>query len=358
MPFAGGLGASIGIAAETTVGTQVTPDRWYEWLDASPQLVPTYVDGMGIKVGQAYKRASRTIITAYDVNGDITMEHPDRGFDSVSGKGMGLWWKHAVGSTFTTPVVIGATTAYRTILTPGASGKVGLGLTLQAGWPEAGTQTVKPYTYRGGKLTGWEFTCQDGSLAQVKFTLDAWQEDRATGLTAPVFPASGQSLFGFADATIFTLGGTATTTSGLTTVASGVQVASICRGITITCATPLDDARRGLGSGGVKAQQFDNGIPTLTGSIDAEFTSQAELYNLFANNTTTVLDLSFRHGDAGGGNPYELRFTFPAVKFKTGQVKPSGPALLSQTIGFEAYDDGSGTNPPYQVLLVSKDQAL
>lgn len=356
MPFAGGLGASIGIGAESTWGTQVAPDRWYEWLDASPQLNPTYVDGMGIKVGQAYKRASRTVITRTDVNGDVTFEHPDRGFDSATGKGMGLWWKHAIGAS-SGPTVI-ATTAFRTIITPSASGKVGLGLSLQMGWPEAGTQTVKPYTYRGTKITGWEFTCSDGSLAQVKFSIDAVAEDRATGLTAPTFPTSAQQLFNFADASIFTLGGTASTSAGLTTVASGVQVASIIKGITITGTTPLDDARYGLGNAGVKAQQYDNGIATITGSLDAEFTSQAELYNLFANNTTTVLDLSFRHGDAGSGNPYELRFTLPAVKFKTGQVKPSGPALLSQTIGFEAYDDGSGTNPVIQVLLVSKDTTI
>ncbi len=44
MGFAGGLGASCGIGAESTWGTQVVPDRWFEWLDASPQLNPTYVD--------------------------------------------------------------------------------------------------------------------------------------------------------------------------------------------------------------------------------------------------------------------------------------------------------------------------
>lgn len=355
MAYAGGLGVSIGIGEESPVGTQVAPDRWYEWLGASPQFVPTYVDGQGIKVNQAYKRGSRTIITRKDINGDLTFEHPDRGFDSATGKGMGRWWKHALGAV-SGPTVIGATTAFRTIITNGP--KVGLGLSLQAGFPEAGTQTVKPYTWKGVKIVGWEFTCSDGSLAQVKFTLDGWDEDRATSLTSPTYPGAGQQLFGFADATIFTLGGTATTTSGLTTVASGVQVASIVRGITITGTTPLADARYGLGNAGVKKEQYDNGVATITGQLDAEFTSQAELYNLFANNTQTVLDLSFRHGDAGGGNPYELRFTLPAVKFKTGAVTPNGPDMLGTTIGFEAYDDGSGTNPVIQVLLVSKDTAI
>ena len=38
-------------------------------------FVPTWLDGAGLKAGQAYNRASRTIQSQFNVTGDITMEH-------------------------------------------------------------------------------------------------------------------------------------------------------------------------------------------------------------------------------------------------------------------------------------------
>jgi hypothetical protein len=70
------------------------------------------------------------------------------------------------------------------------------------------------------------------------------------------------------------------------------------------------------------------------------------------------MQIDFTHGDAGGGNPFLLSFILPAVKFKEGGPQVGGPDIVGQDINFEAYDDGSGTNPPIQVKLVSTDQQL
>jgi hypothetical protein len=47
----------------------------------------------------------------------------------------------------------------------------------------------------------------------------------------------------------------------------------------------------------------------------------------------------------------------PAVKFKTASFNVTSPDVIPQSVGFEAFDDGSGTNPVIQVKLVSKESS-
>jgi hypothetical protein len=356
MPYGGGLSASLGVITESAVGTEATVNAWYEILGHTLSAPPTFLDSAGLKAGQAFKRSARTVISRYDVNGDITLEHVDKGTTAVGGKGMGFWWKHALGST-AVPIQIAATTAWRQSHFPGP--RTGISFTTQIGSPQT-DGTVRAFTYRGVKCLGWEFTCSDGQIAQLKLNIDAWRENTATGLVAPVYAGSSyqSTPFSFADASVFTLGGTATTTTNVTSVAGGTPLTTVCKGITLTGTTPLANERYGLGNAGTKKEQIENGIPTITGTLDAEFTSRTEIYDLFVANTTTVLQLDFAHGDAGTSNPYRLSFILPAVKFKTAQINLNSADILTQSISFEAYDDGSGSNPPIQVQLVSQDQVI
>ena len=88
---------------------------------------------------------------------------------------------------------------------------------------------------------------------------------------------------------------------------------------------------------------------------------------IFKTAATTVLEIDFTkfdsagndaNGVASGPNPYRLAFIFPAVKFKTGSMNVTSPDVIPQSIGFQAYDDGSGTNPVMQVKLVNKEQTI
>src|SRR5690242_5821850 len=221
MPYGSGLSAQVGIAVESTVGTEVTPmTNFYEFLDESFQFTPTWLDGQGLKAGQTFKRASRTVQSRFDVPGGFTVEHADQGH-------MGLLWKHALGSAITVPTVIGATTAYKQIHTPGP--KTGLGLTVQVGRPQT-NGTVQAFTYRGNKVSQWDFSCSDNAIAQLKLTMNGWQQDTSAALTAATF-TSGAGVFNFADATNFKIGGTAATASGETTITGGVALTTVVTGI-------------------------------------------------------------------------------------------------------------------------------
>ncbi len=385
MPYASGLGASLGFGVEGTPGTEATPTAWYEFLSESLALNPTYLDSAGLKQGQAFKRGARTQISRYDVNGDIVIEHFDRGVSATGGKGMGFLWHYALGSPTTGAQQLAASSAWQQVHVPGTN--TGLSLTAEVGRP----QTASPYTsnafrYSGVKFAGWEFTCSDGALAQLKLTADAWTATTTASLTAPVYAAAAyqSGIFSFADAYLFQIGtgtttgtgslpgtgGTGTGSGNYTTLTGTANVAHVVKGFTLTAARPLASERYGFGSAGVKREQLENGIPTITGTLDAEFTNRTEFYDLFSTNATRSLQLDFAHGISGSGadgaagstgtGAYRLSFVLPFVKFKADPLSVGGPDLIPESISFEAYDDGSGQagGAPLQIRLVSQDQAF
>jgi Phage tail tube protein len=360
--YASGLSGQVGAVAETTYGTPVTTTHFYEFLSENFVYNPAFLDGMGLKAGQAFNRATRTVVSQFDVNGDLTMEHTSGEAATAVADSMGFWWKYALGSAFTTPTVV-LGTAYQQVHVNGS--KAGQFLTTQVGRPQISGVTVQPFTYTGVKVTGWDFSCSDNQIAQLKVTCDGQTELTSTGLAAASYPTPN-GLFSFANATAFTLGGTATTTAGVTSVASGVAVASRVTGITLSGSTPMKVDRYGLGNSGLKGEPIENAIPTITGTLTTEFFSRTELYDVFKANTTQPLQLDFTkfdsagndaNGVAAGPNPYRLSFILPAVRFKSGAVNVTSPDVIPQSIGFQAYDDGT-TNPVIQVRIVSKEQTI
>src|SRR3954470_8816043 len=118
MPYGSGLSGQVGFIAEAVWGTPLTVTKFPEFLSESLNWEPTWLDSSGLKAGQAYKRITRTKQSRFAVSGSLEMEAAD--------KGMGVLVKHAFGSTITVPTVIGATTAYKQVHTPGT--KAGFGL--------------------------------------------------------------------------------------------------------------------------------------------------------------------------------------------------------------------------------------
>jgi hypothetical protein len=318
---------------------------------------------MGLKAGQAYNRATRTVVSQFDVNGDLTMEHTSGEAPTVIADSMGFWWKFALGSAFTTPVVVVGTAFSQTHVN---GSKAGQFLTVQVGRPQISGVTVQPFTYTGTKITDWEFSCNDNQIAQLKLTMDGQTELTSTGLAAASYPTPN-GLFSFANASVLTLGGTATTTSGVTSVAAGVSIASRVTGIVLTGSTPMKVDRYGLGNSGLKGEPIENAIPTITGTLSTEFFSRTELYDVFKANATPVpLQIDFTkfdsagndaNGAAAGANPYRLSIIMPSVRFKTASVNVGGPDVIPQSVGFQAYDDGT-TNPVIQVRIISKEQTI
>lgn len=342
MGFGSGLATQLMLAEESTVGTAVTVTTGYEIDSEDLMYDPTWLEGQGLAAGQAYTLDSRVAISRHGVKNGFQVQHMDAGH-------FAKLWKQCLG-TLVGPTQIASTTAYKSIITPGV--KDALSMTVQVGRAQAFDGVVKPFTYRGCKVTDWEFSCSDNSRPTLKLTLDGWQEDTATALVAASY-TSPRAVFSFADASAFTLGGTVSTSGGETTISGGTPVATVVKGITIKGTTPVAVDRYGLGNSGLKKAQLQNGHPSISVSLDSEFYNRTELYDLFKAGTSTPMYLAFSHGDAGSSNPYLLSFTIPALRLKNAAVNAGGPDILPQKADAQAYDNG--TDPVIQVKLVSKD---
>jgi hypothetical protein len=461
--YASGLSGQVGAVAESTYGTPVTVTHFYEFLGEGFLFNPTWLDGMGLKAGQAYNRATRTVVSQKDVNGDLTMEHTSGEAANAVADSMGFWWKFALGSSLVTPSAFTApsgaaaaavgsggtfaagtyfwkitaiypggesgpssevtativlngscnltwsalpagatgakvyrgtvtnlenvlvttlgvvtsytdtgtagtaasvpgTTAFRQVHTNGS--KAGQFITCQVGRPQISGVTVQPFTYTGVKVTDWEFSCNNNQIAQLKVTCDGRDEGTATALAAASYPTPN-GLFAFSHASVMTIGGTASTTAGETTIAGGSALGSLVNGVVITGTTPMKTDRYGLGNQGLKGEPIENAIPVISGTLNTEFFSRTELYDVFKGGNTTPLQIDFTkfdsagldaNGVSAGATPYRLSFVLPAVRFKTGAVNITSPDVIPQSVGFQAYDDGT-SNPVIQVKLVSRESS-
>lgn len=335
-----GLDAQLGYKLETTYGTAVTPDKFQEFASESLQWEPTWLEPSGLRVGTKFKRASRLVQSRETVSGSIELEHATRG--------MGTLWKLALGSSITTPTVIGATTAYRQVHTPGDF--VGKSATIQVGRPEPGG-TVRAHTYAGCKVAGWEFSISDGEYAMLSLDVEGRSESTATALAAASYTA-GASVFNFKQGTTFRLGGTASTAAGETSVTGGVAVPGVVNSFTLSGSTPMATERYGLGNAGLKSEPLENDIPTITGSLEAEY-DRATFYDVFKANTTTAIEVKFEGAVISTPEKDTLSFIIPAAKFKNVTPSVDGPDIVRASVEFECYADE--TNPVLQVKLISLD---
>jgi hypothetical protein len=164
---------------------------------------------------------------------------------------------------------------------------------------------------------------------------------------------SGAASFDFSQATL-KLGGTPATASGETTISGGTAVATIVRSVSISGENPMADERFGIGNAGLRSEPLQNDIPTVTGTLEAEF-NKTELYDLFANNTTTALQLDMTGAVISGANNFLFSFILPAVKLKKASPTVGGPDVVAMSTDFEAYSNEA--DPVIQIKIVSDESA-
>lgn len=341
-----GLDAQFGMKNEAVVGTGVTVDRFFEILDADPILNPTYISSAGLRAGKRFKRSAQVGISRKTVSGGVTLP--------MTMKNQGIWWKHLIGSTATATVVTGS--AFKQVHTPGTTMK-GLSFTAQLGRPEPETGTVVPFTYNGCKVTDWEIGIQDGEETQLKVTIDGWNETTATGLAAATYIPANDT-WNFADCNLFKIGGTPSTAAGETTIAGGVSVASVVESLTLKGTTKYATERYGVGNAGIKKEQLENDFCEISGDFSGEF-NKAQFYDAFGVGSVVPIQVD-SVGPAiptGGGATYLLSFIIPAAIITEFSADVSGPDLISCKGSFTAYDGENGTDPVFQVKIVSTDTA-
>lgn len=316
MAVGSGISAQFGIKAEVTYGTPVTPDRFLEF--NSEGIEEQFQDMASVGLGSGgFKRTTHVVRKTIGAGGDIECDLFDRG--------MGLLFKHCLG-TMTTTTVLGNERRHRATVDL-ATRMGGLSATVQVGKPSV-DGTVRPFTFEGGKVTDWELATEWGGLVTLTTTWDFEDVKTATALAAPTYIA-GRTPYVYADTSTLTIGGSAV----------------FARSIKLTGTTALDIDRRGV-TGPLKREPLANDLMAITGELDCEFESLTQYQALVAN---TVQALAWTlTGDtitgAGGEGPYKLVVSIPNLHFTGTPPTVGGPEIVRMTLPFEALYDGT-VNP-------------
>ncbi len=344
MASGSGIGATIMYGEETTWGTPVTPNKSPEIDSETIDLNKTFLQGFGLHGGGSFPRASRRRASRREVTGTLMLE--------LATRGMGMLIKHVLGSSVVTPTALTAP-AYKQVHQVGTTD--GMGMTWQVVRPQT-DGTNWPFTFNGVKILDMELTVSDGALVTITLTLDGKDQTTATA-AASYSPIAATQVFGFADATVFTVGGTASTTSGVVSIATGVPVVSIVKSFKLKLTRSTANARFGVGNGGVKAQQIINGWDVAQVTLDSEWTSHAEFYDRYTAGGIFALQLTLIGdpiGASGSSNTFDI--VMPALQIDSAPVHADGPDILGMSVSATILDDG--VNNPLQITIISGDATL
>lgn len=313
------------------------------------------MQGEGIFYGKLHPMASRRVVAGWDAGGALTLEVPTRNLQQ--------WLLPMFGSYGQTAATLTqdlSTGAYKSVHAPGP-------LETQSFALQKGVTTVdgvtEPLTYVGCKISDWEISVEKHAIAQLALTIMARNELAGAGNSDPLnvsvpslatYSAPIGSVFHWAQGTLFS-GGTASTTSGVTSV-SGASTAGNIRKASIKYTTPLDGDRYFLGKGGFRDEPIQNGLRQIAVSYEVEWLSSEAAYNAYAADTPTALQLQFQGPIIGSGSDHSMLSILIPEMFLDGEPpKVAGTQVVTQTIPLTGLDDG--TNNPIQATYWTLDTA-
>lgn len=313
MTLRSGLGSQVGMAAEVTYGTSVTPTRFLEHRSETLTENIDRINAEGIRRGSRVRRTGRWVPNRKGGAGAITYE--------LASKGFGLPLKHAMGAvTITTPA--GATNARQHRMTLGDLDD--LSLTLQKGIPDTNTGTVQPFTFKGCVCTEWELSIDVDGLVVLSQSFDAQSVATDVALATPAYP-SADTVFGYQDCLLTIDGVDETPTSVNLSVAHGLKTDRYYVSRTTLKRRPLIADHTAIG-----------------GTLTFEFESMAAVdrWRDGAPGLEVPLTFSARGAEIDAGlNWYELLGTMPAVRFEGEMPAVSGPDVVTLSQPFVVLDN-------------------
>jgi hypothetical protein len=317
MAIGSGLGAQLGIAAESTYGTFVAPTKFVEFTSESLQYQKTTAQSSGIAAGRLVDLSSRRVVTTKGATGSLSME--------VTTKSMGLLLQALMG-TSVTPVQQSTTTAY--LQTHTLADSFGKSLTIQKGVPLT-SGTVSDFSVVGCKVVSAEFSCEVGGMLMATFELDGKTVDEAQTLASPSYPTMAPFHFG---------------QMALKTGAFGAEAARDgIRKVTVKIERPQATERYYAGQAGLKKEPIANDKVKITGSLETDYT-ETTLTDLFVSDAATSLVWEFTGDLIETGQNYTFRVTLPAVHVDEGTPVVEGPDVIKPGINFTGLYDGTNQN--------------
>lgn len=316
MAIGSGLGAQIGIAAESTYGTFVAPTTFPEFTKESMVLKKTTAQSSGIAAGRLMALSSRRVVTQREASGSIEME--------VANRGMGLFIQALMGTTVT-PVQQGATAAY--LQTHTLADTWGKSLTIQKGVPMT-TGVVTDKSFVGCKIISAEFSCEVGGMLTVTFEFDG--KDCLETQTLAVASYTPMSPFHFGQM------GLKYGTYSSETALDGV------RKVSVKFERPQAVDRYYANQSALKAQPILNDLTKVTASIEHDYVATT-IDDLHTSDAATSLVWEFIGPVIESTHAETFRVKLPAVKVDDTPPVVDGYNVVRTSYNLTALYDG--TNP-------------
>ncbi|MFF9285393.1 phage tail tube protein [Streptomyces griseosporeus] len=328
MAIGSGLGAQLGIAAESSYGTFVAPTRFLEFTKESLALKKTTAQSAGIAAGRLLPLSSRRVVTRKEVTGSIELE--------IANKGMGLLLQALMG-TSVTPVQQATSTAY--LQTHTLASTAGKSLTIQKGVPLT-TGVVTDKTFLGCKVTSGEFSCGLGEMLTGTFEFDGKDCDEGQTLAAASY--SNMAPFHFGQMAL------KSGTFGSETALDGI------RKVSVKIERPQDTERFYANQSALKKEPVENDQVKITGSLESDYVATT-LDDLHTSDGVTSLVWEFVGPIIQSTYAETFRITLPAVKLDEGPPVVDGFGIIKPTFNFTGLFDG--TNQP-KIEYMSTDTTV
>lgn len=305
MGIAVGTQTALGIGAESTYGTAVTPTAWFPILDESVEFNPEDIVSEGMRYGSGYfMEAARRIRSHRAGSGGFSVE--------LQKSGMSLLFQHMLGAVAADTPASGDTTWSIASLLEES-------LTVQKRFYDEALAHVNTFTAKGGKITSWDLNLERGSIPRVNLGFDFLDIVDDVSGTTPSYSAA--SLW---------------TPNDTSLEVDSAAVGGILS-LSLQAGSPRETRRYVSGA----AASVANGYRTITGTLRYDFAATT-FWDLFDADTLSDWDLIF---SATSG---DLTISLQDVHLTGEAPKAGGAGPIEQSVSFEVLYDGS--NSPIAIV--------
>lgn len=325
MALRSGLQAQLGAVDETTYGTRVVSDHFYEFSEEGLSYDISRVVAAGLAGSgggdNSVKRTDRWAAGRKSAGGTISFNPTGDAPTGVMTKTFGLWFKHIMGAnpTITTP---GGGTLTRDHAYNLAD-PFGKSLTVQVGRPDV-SGTVRVHEFEGGKILSAEFGQEIDQWLGLDLELDFEDETTSQTLATASYTAN-REIFHWGQCT-FQIGG------------NPVDILSLKWRIE----NPLKVDRHRINSVYLKKEPVLTGRRIITGEVEMEYGGLTEYARYTAGTDASAIATWLSTTQIEATLFPRLILTAPHARWdKPSGPNVQGPDLVTFTAPFEVLWDGS-----------------
>lgn len=325
--MASGTDSSFGWDIESTWGTRVAPTHFPRATRYAITGEDVWVQGQGIQSGQQFEYQGHLVRVNTNPKFEVEFDYQTR--DCV-----GLF-NNFFGGTISA-VQQAATAAYLHTFTSLGSW-TNKASTIQVGVPRQASTTVDCIEISGAKVTDLEVSAGMDELLKIMLSGGGKLYDTAQTLATPSYNASEVAPF----TQIVLKQGTYASETALT----GARAFNV----RISRSANIDDNTT---FGNTKTEPEPNGFPTIEGTFEVDYVSNA-LTTAWRAGTSTSLVLEWTGSNIETTYYQTFRLTLSSCKIQGPGPNPDGPGLVRVPWSFKAGYDG--TNPAVKLEIINTE---